>query len=67
MSNYRKRLAITITGEDEDGLCCSLDEVRRKIEDGFTSGFDRNKTDDYEFSLDDDLNHPLAPAIAGDN
>lgn len=38
MSNYRKRLVITITGETEEGLGFSLDEVKRLVLDGFLSG-----------------------------
>lgn len=55
MANYRKRLTITITGETEEGLGFSLDEVKKKVLDGYLSGFDSNETDDYEFFVVDDL------------
>lgn len=55
MANYRKRLTITITGETEEGLGFSLDEVKKKVLDGYLSGFNSNETDDYEFSVVDDL------------
>lgn len=55
MNNYRKRLTITITGETTDGLGVSLDEVKRKVAEGYLSGFDSNETDDYEFEIVDDL------------
>lgn len=67
MSNYCKRLTITITGESTDGLCYSLGEVWRKVGEGYLSGSDENETDNYEFDITEDLNEPLAPAQAGDD
>jgi hypothetical protein len=67
MSNYRKRLTITITGETEDGLGYSLDEVKRKVTEGCLSGFDRNETDDYEFSIVDDLTQPVVIITEGED
>ena len=67
MSNYRKRLTITITGESTDGLCNSLVVVWRKVSEGYLSGSDENETDDYEFDIVEDLNESLPPAQADDD
>lgn len=57
MANYRKRLTITITGETEEGLGLSLDEVKKKVGEGYLSGQGSNETDDYEFDVTDDLSY----------
>lgn len=62
MSNCRKRLTITITGETTEGLGYSLQHVKRLAEDGYLSGHDNNETDDYEFSVIDDLTQPVMTA-----
>jgi hypothetical protein len=61
MANYRKRLTVTINSETEEGLGLSLDEVKKKVEEGYLSGHGSNETDDYEFSVVDDLHQPLIP------
>ena len=45
-------LIITITGETEDDLLFSIDEVRSKVEEGYTSGFGSNETASYNFDID---------------
>lgn len=59
MANYRKRLTVTITGETEEGLGLSLDEVKKKVEEGYLSGHGDNETDSYEFDVVDDLSYPV--------
>jgi hypothetical protein len=49
----RKHLRITITGESFYDLEVALDEVKKKIEEEYLSGFDRSATGDYEFDITD--------------
>jgi hypothetical protein len=42
--------SIHIEGKHEDDALCALDEVRRLIEQGFTSGFGENVSGSYHFS-----------------
>jgi len=51
MTTTRKHLRITITGETYGDLVEALEEVHRKVEEEYTSGFDRNETGDYEFDI----------------
>jgi hypothetical protein len=53
MTTTRKHLRITITGESFYDLEVALDEVKKKIEEEYLSGFDRNETGDYEFDITD--------------
>jgi uncharacterized UPF0160 family protein len=46
-----KQLEITITGKTESDLSIALDEVRRRIEQGFLSGFDSNDNGSYTFEI----------------
>jgi hypothetical protein len=46
-----KTLTITITGETEDDLCFSIDEVRRLVDEGYLSGFNSNETASYNFDI----------------
>lgn len=45
------KLKIEIEGEDEGDLESALQEVKRLVLDGFTSGFDSNETGAYEFEI----------------
>jgi uncharacterized protein (DUF169 family) len=51
MTTTRKHLRITITGETYGDLVEALEEVHRKVEEEYLSGFDRNETGDYEFDI----------------
>jgi len=51
MTTTRKHLRINITGETYGDLVEALEEVHRKVEEEYTSGFDRNETGDYEFDI----------------
>jgi hypothetical protein len=53
MTTTRKHLRITITGETYDDLVEALEEVHRKVEEEYISGFDSNETGDYEFDITD--------------
>lgn len=55
MSSTRKHLRITITGESFYDLEVALDEVKKKIEEQYLSGFDSNETGDYEFDVTDEV------------
>ena len=44
-------LTVEITGQDTDDLTLALGEVRRLVDGGFTSGFDRNESGAYRFSI----------------
>ena len=46
-----KQLEITISGKTESDLTIALDEVRRKVEEGFLSGFDSNDSGSYTFEI----------------
>lgn len=45
------KLEITSIGDTEDDLVIALQEVIRHVEQGFTSGFGRNETGNYDFSI----------------
>jgi hypothetical protein len=51
MTTTHKHLRITITGETYDDLVEALEEVHRKVEEEYTSGFNSNETGDYEFDI----------------
>jgi hypothetical protein len=51
MTTTRKHFSISITGESFYDLEVALDEVKKKIEEEYLSGFDRNETGDYEFDI----------------
>ena len=42
---------VEITGQDTDDLTLALGEVLRLVNDGFTSGTDRNESGAYRFSI----------------
>ena len=44
-------MTIEVKGQDTDDLTLALGEVLRLVNDGFTSGFDRNESGDYRFSI----------------
>jgi len=45
------KMTIEITGQETDDLQLALEEVMRLLDGGFTSGFDRNETGSYRFSI----------------
>lgn len=49
-----KTLTITITGLWDQHLEDGLDEVKRMVEAGNTSGTNRNETGSVSFDIDDD-------------
>jgi hypothetical protein len=53
MTTTRKHLRINITGESFYDLEVALDEVKKKIEEEYLSGFDSNETGDYKFDITD--------------
>jgi hypothetical protein len=55
MTSTRKHLRITITGESFYDLEVALDEVKKKIEEQYLSGFDNNETGDYEFDVTEEV------------
>ena len=44
-------MTIEVTGQYTDDLTLALGEVRRLVDGGFTSGFDRNESGAYRFSI----------------
>jgi hypothetical protein len=42
---------IHIEGKHEGDVLCALDEVRRLIEEGFTSGFGKNDSGSHRFTF----------------
>jgi hypothetical protein len=46
-----KTLMIEINGKTDGDLSIALDEVKKKVEQGYLSGFDRNDTGNYEFDI----------------
>lgn len=55
MSSTRKHLRITITGETFCDLEVALDEIKKKIEEQYLSGFDSCETGDYEFDVTEEV------------
>jgi hypothetical protein len=55
MTSTRKHLRITITGESFYDLEVALDEVKKKIEEQYLSGFYNNETGDYEFDVTEEV------------
>ena len=45
-------LTIDINGQETEDLKLALEAVMRLVSSGFTSGFDRNETGSYRFSID---------------
>lgn len=45
------KMSVEITGQETDDLKLALEEVMRLLDGGFTSGFDRNETGSYRFSI----------------
>ena len=46
-----KQLEVTISCKTESDLTIALDEVKRKVEQGFLSGFDSNDSGSYTFEI----------------
>ena len=44
-------LRISIKGQTEDDLQIGLDEIKKLINGGFTSGFDMNESGNYKFEI----------------
>ena len=45
-------MTIEIKGQETEDLKLALEAVMRLVDDGYTSGFDRNETGSYRFSMD---------------
>lgn len=49
-------LLIEIKGKTQEDLSNALQEVQKKVDDGFTSGFDKdNENGKYEFEITDEV------------
>jgi len=46
-----KMLSVKVNGKTAADLAIALDEVKRKVEQGFLSGFDSNDSGNYEFDI----------------
>lgn len=46
-----KKLKIEIQGEEEDDLTLAIEQVSKKVVEGFTSGHDENDTGSYSFEV----------------
>ena len=46
-----KVLTIEVNGETAGDLEIALDEIKKKVEQGFLSGFDGNDSGNYEFDI----------------
>ena len=44
-------MTVEVKGQDTEDLTFALGEVLRLVNDDFTSGFDRNESGDYRFSI----------------
>lgn len=44
-------LQTKIEGKTTNDLLLALDEMREKVSQGFTSGFDRNESSNYNFEI----------------
>ena len=53
-NTLRSVIAISIRGESEGDIEAGLTETVRKIKQGYTSGFDRNESGEYSFSVSDE-------------
>lgn len=45
------KCTIEVEGETTEDLLIALDEVKKKLDEGFFSGVDNNETGSYEFKL----------------
>jgi len=52
------RAIIEAVGDDEWDILVAIDEAKRLISEGCTSGFDRNDTGKYGFDVDLDNKDP---------
>ena len=48
------KLNVEIEGKTTSDLLMALDEVRRKVDETYTSGFDRNNDGNYNFNITGD-------------
>ena len=46
-----KILTIEVNGKTAADLAIALDEIKKKVEQGFLSGFDGNNSGNYEFDI----------------
>ena len=51
-SSFSLKLSVQIEGQETKDLQNALKEVLRLVEDDFTSGFDRNETGSYRFTVE---------------
>ena len=58
MSNFRLYLSVNAEGSTREDLAIALREIIRKLDDGYTAGFDKSEDGCYEFSLTEQLNRP---------
>lgn len=52
------KLSIGIQGKTTDDLLTAIDEVRRKVEETYTSGFDNNESGNYNFEVSGEEEKP---------
>jgi len=49
----QKTITIELNGLDEDEIEFAMEEAIRKIKSGYTSGFDRNESSSFSFSIEE--------------
>ena len=49
----RKTITIELNGLDENEIEFAMEEAIRKIKSGYTSGFDRNESSSFSFSIEE--------------
>lgn len=50
----KQKIEIIIEGDDQGDLEIALEEAMRKIQEGYTSGADRNDTGSYSFDVSEE-------------
>ena len=51
-SSMNLKLSVHVEGQETDDLQTALAEVLRRVSNDFTSGYDRNETGSYRFSVE---------------
>jgi len=51
-----KQVNVTVEGKDDLALLVALEQVKRAIEDGFSSGMDTSDDSSYQFNIIDSDN-----------
>jgi len=48
---YWLNLNVEVQGKTEDDLIIAMEEVIKKVREGYSSGFDSNETGNYDFTI----------------